>query len=70
VTSPTGYTIKVLVNRDVTIPIPPILYGIGIGGIGIVTSLFTSAFIVYPVGLGSVVNADCDDVSCDLVFSQ
>jgi hypothetical protein len=40
---------KVLVNRDVTIPILPILYGIGIGSIGIVTSLFTSTFIVYPV---------------------
>jgi hypothetical protein len=43
---------KVLISRDVTIPILPILYGIGIGGIGIVTSLFTSTFIVYPVGLG------------------
>jgi hypothetical protein len=42
---------KVLVNRDVTIPIPPIPIPYSIGGIGIVTSLFTSTFIVYPVGL-------------------
>jgi len=36
VPSPTGYTMKVLISRDVTIPILPILpilYGIGIGGI-------------------------------------
>jgi len=50
--SPTGYTMKALVNRDVTIPIPPIPIPYSIGGIGIVTSLFTSTFIVYPVGLG------------------
>jgi hypothetical protein len=30
---PTGYTMKVLISRDVTIPILSILYGIGIGGI-------------------------------------
>jgi len=33
VPSPTGYTMKVLISRDVTIPILSILYGIGIGGI-------------------------------------
>ncbi len=50
--SPTGYTMKVLVNRDVTIPIPPIPIPYSIGSIGIVTSLLISTFIVYPVGLG------------------
>jgi hypothetical protein len=49
---------KVLISRDVTIPILPILYGIGTGGIIFDLSTYKYLHSIpsptgYPVGLGT-----------------